>query len=361
VKKEIVDPFSLMRMGPGVNGMPGKPQGEDDTRTISKCYRLNVGLFVVLAIAAMLWLNRHLQPYLVKTTLIGGTLTLWGIWKLIQSWVKWGIESAEVSLARRVLDRKATTEILVLALVVLAFLFFSTSSLYLIYEGESSGESEYTVQVTHNDHPYLEPVVVASYRRVIGQPFFLRLSMMRLKFDISVPLGFQPLEKEFGPGSSIRLRVPLDFKRKEFHLLRLIPGLKLRNTLPKPGSESQAEFCLRVKRNGEEYSIHDLRSQTVYVGADSADIAALVASEDRAAFRSLLANYLIEWEVPANMRGDIATMWETKRRFVSTPEFKAGDRIDLEVVRVGSEDTLVKDSIQLVSGEGIMSIFLEEK
>jgi hypothetical protein len=341
--------------------MPSQRQGENDSRSISKCYRINVSLFVILAISAMLWLNRHLQPYLVKTTLIGGTLTLWGIWKLIQSWVKWGLESAEISLARRVLDRKATTEILVLGLVVLGFLFFSTSSVYLVYEGEKKGETEYTVEVTHNDNPYLEPVTVASYKRVRGQPFFLRFSMVHLKFDITAPLGFQPLEKDFGPGSNIHLRVPLDFRRKEFHLLRLVPGLKLRNTLPKTRSEPQAEYRLRVAWNGEECSVDDLRSQTVYIGADSADIAALLANEDRAAFRSILANYLIEWEVPENKRGDIATMWESKRRIVSTPEFKGGDQIDLEVVRVGSDHPLVKESIQLASGEGIKTIFLEEK
>jgi hypothetical protein len=221
--------------------MPGRRQEEGNARIVSKSYRINVSLFVILAVSTMLWVNRHLQPYLIKTTLIGGTLTLWGIWKLIQSWVKWGLESAEISLARRILDRQASTEVLVLGLVVLAVLFFSTSSVYLVYEGDKKGEAEYTVEVTHDDKPYLEPITIASYNRVKGRPLFLRISGVHLQFDITTPRGFQPLERDFGPGSSIHLRVPLDFKRKELHLLRLVPGLTIWNELPKIRAEPQVE------------------------------------------------------------------------------------------------------------------------
>jgi hypothetical protein len=118
---------------------------------------------------------------------------------------------------------------------------------------------------------------------------------------------------------------------------------------------------LRVARNGEEYLIEDLRSQTIYIGADSADIAVMVASADAAAFRSAFGAYLRQLPVAGGWGDYTVARWEGGVRIVSTPEFKRGDKIELEVAEVGSGSVLAKESIHMTSGDGIKTIFLEKK
>lgn len=200
---------------------------------ISNRYRINLILLVFLIICLTFWFYKHLHLYVTESAFIGGTLTLWGGWKLIQSWVKWGLETADKSLIQRYIGRTAATEYLVLAFIVLCVLYVTTSSVYLVYEGAKAGETEFSIVVTQNDNPYLEPVKVASYQRVAGRPFFLRFSSFGLKFNIIHPHGFEPIEKRFRPWTNIYLRVPIDFKRKDFHLIRLIPGASLLRAYPK--------------------------------------------------------------------------------------------------------------------------------
>ncbi|MCD6388876.1 MAG: hypothetical protein J7L69_05645 [Desulfobulbaceae bacterium] len=118
----------------GMNQTVSPPQSDYMGR-----YRLNLCLLVLFAVFGMIWFYRHLHLYVTETTLVGGTLSVWGVWKLLQSLIKWGVDTAEISFSHRFLGRPVFTEYLFLSSLLLACLYLGTSSIYLSYEGAKPG------------------------------------------------------------------------------------------------------------------------------------------------------------------------------------------------------------------------------
>jgi hypothetical protein len=339
--------------------MGNSDQPLDQVQNVSWRYRLNLVLFVSVAILVTLWFYKHVHLYVTESMLIGGTLTLWGVWKIVQTWVKWGLASAGVPPAQKLLGRAGATEYLVLGLVILGVLYLTTSSVYLVYEGATKGEAEFTVEVTSAGNPYLKPVTVTSYQRLAGRPFFLRLSGQDLRFNITSAHGYEPVVRPFRPWTNIYLRVPADFKRKEFHLVRLIPGLQLLNVLPKLSDQPQARYTMRIKCNGKTYPVADLRSQTIYAGADVRDIRALIDKQDLERLRAPLRRYLNERNVPQAAWSRLVDGWESQPRLVSTAEFRAGDQVALRIDLEGAEQPVLAKTFTISKDEMSQTIILE--
>ncbi len=344
--------------------MSDTDSSKDQVQKISTRFRINLILFVLLAVLSMYWFYNHLHLYVTETTFIGGTLSLWGAWKLFQTWVKWGIDKTKISLTQRVLDKSVATEYLILGFVLLGFLFFTTSSLYLIYEGAKTGESEFKIEITQNGNPFVEPYTITSYKRIDGRPFFLRFSRDTLLFHISSPRGFKSFEKTFNPWSNINLHIPLDFVRKEYNILRLVPGIKLYfDGLPHTTNDSaDVNYYLRIYRNGELYKfIDDIRIQTIYIGADSLDIIDLLQVQDKDEFRSSLLDYLIDYEeITQDSRKKIINILENRSRIISTNEFKEDDQISFLIGKDKDSIPILKQSFTIPEEKKINTIILEE-
>lgn len=323
-------------------------------------YRLNLCLLVLFAVFGMIWFYRHLHLYVTETTFIGGTLSVWGLWKLLQSWVKWGLDTAEISLARRFLGRPAFTEYLVLFSLLLAGLYLGTSSIYLSYEGAIPGEAEFMVEVSAESNLFLEPQKVTSYQRIAGKPFFFRTRSTKLTFNIAEPGGYVLLEKDFKPWSNIYLRVPADFTPKTFRIVRLIPSGMILQKLPKVGDDTQHPYDLHITHHGRTYILDDFRRQAVFIGAAENDVKMAVKKLDKEKFRQVLENHLINLGVPGDVRKNFITTWEFGPQFLATAEFRSGDRIDLELIQRGQGEPLLKKQITVPVDKTLQTIFLKE-
>jgi len=331
----------------------------DQQNKASHRYRINLVLFIILAILLMFWFHKHLQRYVTETIFIGGTLTFWGAWKLIQSWVKWGLEQSKIPLAQRILDRPAATEYLVLGMFLWGIIYLTTSSVYLVYEGASSKNAEFTVKITHKNRPYMEDLKITPYKRSMGKPFFFRTQPIDLKFEIIKPWGFEPTEKRFNPWTNIQVKVPANFKRKPFRVMSLIPGAKLYNKLPKTSDNPTVKYYLQVEHKGNKYKIDDIRRQAIYVGAQNSDIELLVAQQGEKKLQLTLDKYLADKGFPKERRSDIINACKFEPRVQSTAEFKTGDQIEVQVGNDKNSELLLKKSIKLSSNQFITYVFLE--
>lgn len=172
--------------------MQNKDKPDNHSLKISNRYRINLILFAFLAIALMFWFHKHLYAYMAGSTFIGGTLTLWAGWKIIQSWAKWGLNQSEIPIAQRLLNRASSTETLVLSLIVVIALFLGTSSVYVVYEGAKSGENQFEIEVTNQDNLYFEPLQVTSFNRLAGRPMFLRSKASIWNSALKTPGAMHP-------------------------------------------------------------------------------------------------------------------------------------------------------------------------
>src|SRR5215469_7259897 len=121
--------------------------GETPHKHAELRYRINAVLFAMLMVALTFWFQKHLQVYVTQIALIGGTMTLWALWELLQSWLKWGWDGDAKDTAKTLFGSARGTEYMVLGGVVLAILWLTTSSLYLNYESSVGGATEYRVEV----------------------------------------------------------------------------------------------------------------------------------------------------------------------------------------------------------------------
>ncbi|MEA3546261.1 MAG: hypothetical protein U9R66_01250, partial [Thermodesulfobacteriota bacterium] len=311
----------------------------------------------------MIWFYRHLHLYVTETTFVGGTLSVWGVWKLLQSWLNWGLDTAEISLAQRFLGRPAFTEYLVFSSLLLACLYLGTSSIYLSYEGAKPGDAEFVVEVSADSNLFLKPQKVTSYQRVAGKPFFFRTRSTDLIFDITEPGGYLPKKFEesfnFKPWSNIYLRVPADFTSKTFRLIRLIPSGMILQKLPKVGDEEKNPYDLRITHHGQTYILNDFRRQAVFIGAAENDAKMVLKKQNKEKFRQVLENHLISLGIPADARKNLITIWEFGPQFLATSEFRSGDRIELELIRRGQEMPLFNGHITVPADKTLQTIFLE--
>jgi hypothetical protein len=319
-------------------------------------YRLNLVLFVALMVLLTLWFERHLRLYVTEMRLVGGTITLWGLWKLVQSWWQWGFDTK--AAAKGVLGRTATTERLVFAVGLAAVLLGTTASIYLVYD-EASEDAAFTVDVLGpRGHPYLAPLSVKSVGRTSGRPFLLHLRRDCLRFEVREPSGYQAVTGEcLGPGSSVQLKTGR-LKLKELHAVCMVPGKGVFARLPRRGDRPERPYEMLVTRKDERYAVPDLRQETVCVGAGRADLEWLVRRQDREALHGQLEAYLARLEVPPERRPDQIRAWDGERRITATSEFQAGDPLAVSVVQQGGE-VVGGATLTVGTARGVQTVFLE--
>ncbi len=323
----------------------------------SNAYHLNLVLLVVLVVLLTIWIHLHVYQYVAQAFLVGGTLSLWGLWKIVQSLIKKG--GVEFKLST-VIENPAVREFLVFGILVTLVLYATTSSIYVEFEGAGRGETQFKVDVLHNGNPYVETLDVTSYDRVAGRPFFLRLAFLDLRIEVVEPRGYRPVSRKLKPWSSLRLRVPSDFDRKRYHVIRLVPGAAFFNQLPRAEDEPSVFYYLEIRAAEDRFAVDDLRRGSVYIGAAEEDLKWLVADFGLEESTRRIADHFATF-APREQATEFAIYYETHRTLKATSEFDPGDSLTVVLGRVGDQEPLLRQSVIVSDTAGIQTVFLKEE
>jgi hypothetical protein len=309
-------------------------------------YRLNLILLVALMIFLAVWFEKHLQIYVTEILLVSGTLSLWALWQIVQSWLQWGWDEEAKEMKSRLLGARPATEYLVFALLILLVLWFTTSSVYVVYEGDTKGQNSFKIQVLSDGKPFLPPLDLTSYDRVAGRPFFLRWHSIDLSFEVTEPRGYEARTERLSPWTGIHLRVPADFTAKKFRVLRVVP-LRAYNLLsPANLAAPDTQYSLRISRGGicgasganvENFIINDVHRQSLYIGAAEEELKWLIDKRDQQKFQRDFTNALARNQVPEARRSEWMREWEAAPRFVSQPVFHDGDQVCIQILQGGQQ------------------------
>ncbi len=326
------------------NPSSGKSLEKSVESQVPARYRRNLLLLVLFLILLSLWFQRHLRLYVAEVLLLGGTITLWSVWQIVQSWLKWGWKDETKEPNRRLLSHARATEYLLFGFFLLAVLWSTTSSVYVVYEGART-QPAYKVDVLREEHLFLPPLDVTSYDRTAGRPFFLHWRTLDLEFRIVEPYGYESRSERLAPWSSIYLRVPADFSLKKFRVVRFVPLAMYQDLPPLSVSNPSVSYSLRLHRGsvcsqdpvgGQEIS--DLHRQTVYIGESEEDIRWLLKNRDAAQFDKQFANDLARhMGLNEERRAEWIREWEAEPRLIAGYEFSEGETICLQVWRKSSD------------------------
>lgn len=326
-------------------------------------YRINLVLFLLLALLLTVWFHRHLHLYVTEAVMVGGSISLWGLWKILQSLLGWGMKDEGDALARSLLARAWLTEYLVFGLVLTVLLYASTASVYLLYQGDSKGEGRFHVEVLENGAPYLsaDASEVTAYQRVTGRPLFLHLQPTELEFRINRPWGYRPLRRTLGYGDAVHLAVPGDFAPLELHLLRLIPGHELNGRLRKADDPSKSSYRLELEKDGVIHTLPDLRWQLAYTGAAKQDLAELYKAMDRDALRTALTDHFAE----KGFTGDLSVPMVVSLLFAKGKQIplslNSGDQLTVRVIQSwpDKDDRIIVERFVTVSSQPTQDVWIE--
>jgi hypothetical protein len=324
----------------------------------SRRYRVNLALLLVLVGLSTYWFYEHVHLYFTQSVFVGGTLTIWGLWKIVQSVLKVGVGDKGPKAAR-LLNTAGAKEYLILGISIVLLLYVTTSSLYLVYQGSQSGQAQFDVDILAGDTPYLPTVTVASYDRVHGQPFFFRVKPVELQFAISNEPGYATLSRTLYPWTTVRLRVPADFPVKQYHVVRLVPGRRVFQNLPRPTDVAAVSYFLKVVVRGNTYTQREVHQGSLYLGAGQVDLKRL-ARQAREKGSRQIEDYYAALGMPQERARGLATTLEDRAMWLGTEELQPGDQITLRLVRVGQPDTALVDTvITIADSAGVQTAFLE--
>jgi len=292
-------------------------------------YLWTLALFAVVAAALVIWFQRHLQPYVTESLIIGGTISLWGLWKLVWTMFTDAGGEGRKDLTRRLLGTPGAFSGLLFLAAIAALLHFMTSSIYLRSAGASSGEKDFTVQVLEGDKIYMGPFTVHP-GEVLGEPHFPSFGTHELEYQILEPRGFEPLKKTLRPWGAHNIKVPGSFSRKVLRHVVLVPDTILFADLPPLGQEGGPRYYLSVTAD-DKSSVHpDLLQQLVVTGSERPDLPASDPVKKDAGIRQELDDHFrADPNVPAEVV--IGTLLKADVATLASAELKAGTPIVVEV------------------------------
>lgn len=258
------------------------------TATTIEPWEKNFLRVIVAAILLSLWYWLHLQTRVHSFTLhyfdggIAAAVVLaWGYVQKAAQRVDEGLLKKGALLIKVALGWRYLHWILNGLILVALLLFGITRSVYLQYAGDSKVQTPY--RVTLRDHgvdygPLPQLYVDGSNGpRTAGDYFFLRpsnWSVPTLNFVVESPSGVKaPPPAWFCWGRPLRLSVPDDFAKVDVHLLRVIPGPELYESLgnveDKKGELGQI-YYLRVREKSTDTVVayvEDWRKTTFLTGS----------------------------------------------------------------------------------------------
>lgn len=282
-------------MNDSSGGARAAPRAADAQATKSEPrwrYRVTLLMFAIVAAALVLWFQRHVEPFVTETLIIGGTMSLWGLWKLGWSMYEDAGGGSGKDFTRKLLGGPGALRALVFGLIIVVLLHAWTSSVYLRYGGAPPGEESFKVRVMDGDTVFMGPFDIGPGASTVGYPMFPRFSTLRLRYELVEPRGYLPFDADLAPWSAHDYKVPGGFKRKPIHVLRLVPGFALLPDLPKPGESGGPRYYLELRARGQTALIGDLTKSIVITGATQPDLPDPLTLGRDATLRQEIADYL---------------------------------------------------------------------
>jgi len=310
-------------------------------------YQGRLLLFTAVAAATVVWFQRHVEPYVTETLIIGGTISLWGLWKLgwsIYEEARKNTEGeGEQDLTRKFLDSRSATRALVFAAVVVALLHACTASLYMRVGGGQPGVDTFRVQVLEKgnggDTVFMGPFELHP-GDVEGRPIFPSFRSHTLEYQILSPRGYQPKTLTLRPWGAQDLRVPGSFEARTLHLVVLVPDLMLFSLLPPPGQPGGDRYYLNVTIKGRTERLADYSQQLVVTGAASADLPEASEIAASSAVRQQVADHFAHTQVTGPERV-VAALFDASIARLASTEAGEGEEIAVEV---GTSETVDGES-----------------
>lgn len=310
-------------------------------------YRLRLIWFVLLIVLFTLWFERHLKAFVSQTAIIGGTVTLFGLWKLLLDAIGTASREGPGDWMRRAFASPRAQEYLGFATLLLAALYVCTSSIYLSYESDSRGAGSYTVEIWQGNRQLKAPEKLNSYDRFRGQPYFFHFGSEDLEFRITEPAGYEPKVIPWRTGSQISLCVPRCFDPKQLHLLQIVPGTSLIQDLPKEAKGLRYRLALsRTDAKGTTVTATvDPYLQTVVYTGMSAEELALTANESaREATRREVQRWLTRLQVSATDQAPLVEQLFVKPEYAGVERLVKGDQLTMTVSTAKTGD----DGVEVV-------------
>lgn len=305
----------------------------------SRWFWTNLGGLCLLAPFATFWFQQHLQLYFTEIVVVGGAFTLWAlvrlIWGLIERFTKFDAWES----SRSFLSSPAMTRILLVGAIVFILLWFSTSSIYLeLRDSDSTGEYRVEVLRKADGSPLLENATLSAARAALGAPHFWHWETTQLQCRIVQPIEYEPRDCSLSPGTSTRIRVPGDFKRKEFHLLRIVPVGSLYRTLPQDTDQPVTRYQLEIKRGNEVTSLADIRKQTIYFGARDDEMPLVMRLEEPDKYEHFLDTRFRVDGQDKDSASLSAAVLSSSTRVWPAMYVKSGDKLIIKVLWTKSEE-----------------------
>jgi hypothetical protein len=286
-------------------------------------YRATLILFAAVAAAVVLWFQRHVEPFVTQTLIIGGTVSLWGLWKLGWSLFEEAGGDSGTDLTRRLLQKRGAVRALAFAAIIVSILHALTSSVYVRYAGASPGEEEFTVRVLNGDKVFMGPFDIGP-GAVLGRPMFPSWRTRELVYEIESPRGYRTLTSTLSPWSAHKIDVPGSFDRKNLHVLRIVPGRVLYSEL------AIANHYVLLRAQEKATIPQTLGRAIVVTGVTDADLPDAGDHANDPRFRQQLNDYYMRDDVEG---GDaiIAAMMRAPAQRLPSVELAGGDNVEIEI------------------------------
>ena len=327
---------------------------------LTRIHKINLCLLVLDSILAVLWFHRHLEHYLTQSLFVAGGLTVLGLVNALHEVVKWGAEDLLKALPSRILRSAGTFDVLVVATMLLIAALFVTSSIHVEYGGAGT-LSSLKVAIESREpggiwKPLIDSVTVSSSEKKAGQPFFFQPEA-EVRFTVVEPRGYIPLERKLGMGTAIKIEAPRSFTPKEFHVLRIIPTGKLYQILPQT-RKKELSFKLKVTAGTDATEYTGLLTQAVFAGASVEDATWLYGQVRNP--EAELTDYLFKSPIKEEDFKSHLNAWISNPVFLPTRDFKAGEKVILEVIPANATTPPRKKEVTVGTTPGIQTVYWED-
>jgi hypothetical protein len=241
-------------------------------------YRWRLLWFVVLVVLASLWFERHLKAYVSQTAIVGGTVTLFGLWKLVLDALGIAGEKGPADWLRRAFTSARAPGYLGFATLLLCALWACTSSIYLTYDSDSRGSGAYRVEIWQGNRLLRPAELLSPHDKFVGQPYFFHFGREDLEFRITQPGGYEPKKVSWATGSQITVPVPYSWDPLELHLVKIVPGEDFLHSLPPTPTTPGLRYRLELAREGADPAdavvVDPFLKTVVFTGMPAAELAA---------------------------------------------------------------------------------------
>lgn len=309
------------------------------TAGLRRRFFLNLGLLFATLVSLGVWFVGHVQFWLLG--LAGGSLAVLVVGKVVYDFLKSSASEEMKGLTQFVLNSPYWTAILLGGFVLSLMLHGVTSSIRAEWAAGPAAAGSFRIEVRRRDtgQPLARNLTVGPDRSVDGYPFFFRFRSTPLEFRVVEPAGFATLPTNLGFAGRIRLKVPGDFERKPYRVLRLMPAPNFLNRLGEPGAPVFTRYDLHVIWEGQTNVVEDLRKQIVYVGASGDALARCLAEEPSVERASKFHQLLDQVGFPREHRGAVLARWELNPRKESAFELHPTNELEIIVWRRAGEES----------------------